>query len=58
MQAYHVIKIHEGVIDSSDLDVRVLESSAKHKTTDAAETVNTDFDRHVEVSLEIYSEKR
>lgn len=41
-QAYHVVKVHEGVVDGSDDDVVVLERGAEHETTDAAEAVDAD----------------
>lgn len=55
---YHVIKIHERIIDGSDLDVGVLEGSAKDKTANATETIDTNVNRHFAVSIREYlSEK-
>jgi hypothetical protein len=41
------------VVDADDLDVRELGfpgDSAKHHAADATETVDTDFDSHLEIS--------
>jgi hypothetical protein len=42
---YSVLGLNEGVVDSNDLDIRVLNGIAEDDTTDTAETVDADLDR-------------
>lgn len=40
----HVVHRDEGIVDGNDLDLRVVASRSHNKTTDAAETIDTNFD--------------
>lgn len=41
---YGVVRLNEGVVDSDDLDVGVLDSVAEDDTADTTETVDADLD--------------
>jgi len=41
-----VVQAHEGVVDSSDFDLGVLEGSSEGESSDSTETVDTEFNRH------------
>ena len=43
----HVVRGHEGIVDSNDLNVLALECSAEDEAADASETVDADLDRHL-----------
>lgn len=43
---YSVLGLNEGIVDSDDLDVIVLNGIAEDNATDAAETVDADLDDH------------
>jgi hypothetical protein len=45
---HSVLGLNEGIVDGNDLDVGVLDRVAEDNATDAAETVDTDLDSHVE----------
>ena len=41
-----VVQAHEGVVDSGDFDLGVLEGSSEGESSDSTETVDTEFNRH------------
>jgi hypothetical protein len=41
-----VIQAHEGIVDSGDFDLGVLEGSSEGESSDSTETVDTEFNRH------------
>lgn len=41
---YSVGRLNEGVVDSNDLDIGVLDSIAEDNTTDTAKSVDADLD--------------
>ena len=43
---YSVLGLNEGIVDSDDLDVIVLNGIAENNATDTAETVDADLDDH------------
>lgn len=44
MRTYSVGGLNEGVVDSNDLDVGVIDGVAEDDTTDTAKSVNADLD--------------
>jgi len=47
-----ILGLNERVVDSNDLDFRVLDSVAEDDTANAAETVDTDLSNHVDIGLD------
>lgn len=43
---YSVGGVNEGVVDSNNLNIAVLDGIAEYDTTNAAETVDTSLDNH------------
>ena len=50
---YHVLQVHEGVVDNLDLDLRVSDGRAEHQATDAAEAMDTHGGRHGDARREL-----
>jgi hypothetical protein len=46
-KTYSVLGLNEGVVDSNNLDIRVLDRVAEHDTADTAEAIDADLDSHL-----------